>query len=196
MKTKLQLLIAAILLTASAMFAESSDWFISPTYGAVFPSSSGITYHGYSGTVDYKDGYTVGLDAGRYFFNNQLKTYISYDYTSYQDKGFTLSTPYGKVYQSDNSNYNGQTLMANADYIFQKGFLGIKPLFGVGVGATFDGGDNATFEGRFSLRKDFAGFTISTAFASRLSQGSITSGHVSVEEPRQERIEFKLSKSF
>ena len=193
MKTKLQLLIAAILLTASAMFAESSDWFISPTYGAVFPSSSGITYHGMSGTVNYKDGYSVGLNAGRYFGN--FKTYISYDYTSFQDMGFTLQTPYGKMFESDNSNYNGQTIMANADYLFQLP-LGWNGYVGVGGGQTFDGGDNTTLEARCGLSHKFSSWSLFGGYSYWITQGSITSGHVSVEEPRQERLTLKLERSF
>ena len=185
--------ILTFLLFPLAAFA-SSPWFLEPTASEVFPLNGGITYHGMQGIVNYRDGYSVGFDVGRYF--GPWKLYASYDYTSFQDRGFTLQTPGGPIYQGDHSNYNGQTLMANADYVLPQILFGITPSFGAGVGRAFDGGDNAAFEGRLCLRKCFAGFTLSASFASRFTQGSITSGHVSINEPRQERLTLKLERIF
>ena len=189
-KIKYTLLIS---LLASMAYA-AGDWFLEPSVGDMFPLNGGINYHGTSGMVNYKDGYTTGIGMGRYLGN--FKIYATYDYTSYQDRGFTLQTPYGKVYQSDNSNYNGQTVMANADFSPKISSFGITSIMGIGMGQTFDGGNNSVFELRAGIEKRLYEWNVSFLYAERFTQGSITEGHVSVEEPRQERIEFKLSKSF
>ena len=85
--------------------------------------------------------------------------------------------------------------MANADYISNP-LWGFSMFAGGGLGQTFDGGNNTACEVRAGILKSLYGFTASVLYGYRWTQGSITEGHITVDDPRQERLIFKLERKF
>lgn len=175
----------------------ANDWFIQPEGGLVIPSPSGIVYHGMSGHVEYRDGYSAGLSAGRYV--GSFKLYLSYDYTSFKAKGATLQTPLGQVTQGDSDLYHVHTVLLNANYTLPVSRR-LTAFFGAGAGESFDSATNAVFEIRSGLSYRIHGLDISTAYGYRITQGQIKEGlksdgsySIMIDEPAQQRITVALS---
>ena len=191
--------LALFLLAASTAFA--GDWFISPTAGLVFPSSSAIVYHSMVGRVDYRTGYSQGLQFGRNVGNFEL--YLSYDHASFKARDITLQTPYGQVSQSDSDNQDQHTVLWNISYSPNVSFYGIRPIVLAGAGATIDEATSLSYQFGAGATRKLAGFDITINYAYRFAQGSQRFGHktdgsysIVVQEPDQQMLTLSIGKNF
>lgn len=182
----------AILLATSTMFADS-PWFIQPTISQIFPLNSGGVYHGMPMTINYKNGYAAGLDAGRYF--GAFKLYMSGEYYSFRARQATVQTPFGLLTRADNDLLHGWAVLANADYT-RSLLWGFKAFAGGGAGVSWDGATCPVFDARTGLSKSLGLWSLSAAYGYRWTQGTIYMGHISIDEPRQERLTFALIRTF
>ena len=126
----------------------ADSWFVEPSASLVFPSSSHVLYHGYSGSVDYRTGYAQGLQLGRNL--GSFKLYIEYQHENYHARSLTLATPYGQVSQADSDNQDQHTVTINADYSHGLA-MGLEGYVGLGAGAAFDSTTSPVIEGRCGL---------------------------------------------
>ena len=191
-----------LLLIASTAYADS--WFLAPTTGLVFPSSSHVLYHGYSGSVDYRTGYAQGLQFGRNI--GQFKLYVEYTHSSFKARDLTLQTPYGQVSQADSDNQDQHTVTINADYSHVLA-MGLAGYVGLGAGAAFDSTTSPVIEGRCGLSHTFGGraspFRIAIEYGYRWTDGSQKFGHktdgsysIVVDRPDQQLLTLCISKQF
>ena len=182
----------------------ANDWFVAPTAGLVFPSSSHVLYHGMNGNVDFKTGYAQGLQFGRNLGN--FKLYIEYQHENYHARSLTLATPYGQVSQADSDNQDQHTLTINADYSHSLA-MGLAGYFGLGAGAAFDSTTSPVIEGRCGLSHTLGGrtspFRIALEYGYRWTDGSQKFGlkhdgsySIVLQEPDQQMITFSIGKKF
>ena len=188
-----------LLFTAATAYADS--WFLAPSAALVFPSSSGIVYHGYSGSVNYRTGYAQGLQFGRNI--GQFKLYVEYQHENFKARDITLNTPFGKVSQADSDNQDQHFISANCDYLFPKLAGGFRPMGGLGFGASFDETVTPNVEARVGLEKSFGQWDFNISYAYRFAQGSQRFGHKSngsssivVERPDQQMLTISIGKNF
>ena len=185
--------IGMMALSVVATVHAEESWFIEPTGSIVWPSNSAITYHSMSGTVFYRSGYSVGLDAGRYF--GPFKLYASYTYTSFNAKSVTLQTPYGPISQSDSDLDHYHSVLLNADYVWPI-VGGWKVLVGGGAGYGFDSTSSPVIEAHGGVGKDFKWASVYLLCTYRKTYGAITEGHISVERPDEWKPTLILEKRF
>ena len=187
-----------LLLIASTAYADS--WFLAPTTGLVFPSSSHVLYHGYSGSVDYRTGYAQGLQFGRNM--GSFKLYIEYQHENYHARSLTLATPYGQASQSDSDNSDSSSILIGATY-GKEFYKGYKLLAGAACGETFDNSTSFFFEPRIGVSKKFYGLDLSLMYAYRFAQGQERFGlksngtySIVVDRPDQKMLTLSIGKNF
>lgn len=174
----------------ASVLAYGSNYFVEPSAAFVMPSDSGLSYHGMNGTVQYKDGYSVGLNAGRYY--GPFKLYVSYDYTNWRAKIMNLQTPLGELNQSVTDLYQQHNFMLNLDRdIFN--YNGFVFYLGGGAGISMDDTTAIIGEARLGLR--FKG--LSVYYSSRITDGKITYGATNnIQEPSLNVFGFAYSFNF
>ena len=175
-------------------YGDTKDgWFAGPTAAYVIPYPTSVSYKGMSGTAYFKDGYGVGLEAGRTIRN--FKLYLTYDYTQARAKGITINTPFGQQSNSDTDLFASHTIMANAD-IKIGSLWGFRPFIGGGAGLSIDQTTSSVCEVRGGLERKFKGGRISIGYAYRIAQGQINEGNWHIKEPSQSRFMLAWGRSF
>lgn len=177
----------------ASVLAYGSNYFVEPTGAFVMPSDSGLSYHGMNGTVQYKDGYSVGLNAGRYY--GPFKLYLSYSYTQFYAKEINFQTPIGRQSTADTDLYHSHALMFNCQYNFLR-WKKTDFFIAGGLGFGFDGNTSAIFEGSAGISQRLDGFNLSVAYSYRLIQGQIIQGSTKIDEPNQSRIMLSIGRRF
>ena len=194
--TWLVILLICAVLGLGASICRGNEWYIEPSGGIVYPNCAPLKYHGMPGTVEYKSGYSTGLEAGRYI-TDWLRVGVCYDFTSYQDKGMTLQTPYGPMFTPDHSHENAQTAMLNLR-LYGPTWYGLRPYAQMGIGEQFDGETNTALDARIGLSKQlFNSYALNIDVSRRYIQGcNIPDSHINITEPNQTRLTLCLTKHF
>lgn len=189
----------AVLVFITQAFA--GEWFVQPTVALVAPSSSLIVYRGMHGKVDYKDGSSFGLQAGRNV--GAFRLYVSYDYTSFRAKEVTLQTPYGEVSQKDNDLYRAHAVLANIAWEPRLPLSRLNGILMAGAGQSFNGSRNFAYQLGAGIGRQYGDWEAKIIFSKRVVEGEQKYGHKSdgsysivVQEPSQSRLTISLGRSF
>lgn len=185
------------ILALPTILLASGNWFVEPTASKVWLQSSGMSYHSYDGRAFYNDGYSVGLNAGRYFYGDKIKTYISYDYTESRANRFQLYTPYGTQTQADRDLWHNHTVKLNADYRGNKLIGGLQPYIGLGTGLSFDDTTSEVIEGRIGVARSINRNTLlSVEYGYRKTFGTLDYNTIKIKEPDQNRVTLSIGWRF
>lgn len=191
MKTTLlaSLVLATILLLGSSI-AQASPWFVEPNISYVTPRDSNATYWGMPARVEYSNGQSFGLNAGRTF--GSLKTYLSYDQTSFKAKQIGVQTPYGEQIQSLEEEYVSHSIGANARYTAKNGLFA-----DIGIGRSFSDYSSWYYGCGAGISRNTARNTKLCLLVSyRITPQDIELKHKNIEQPDQVRWTLSFNKQF
>lgn len=193
-------LLLGCLLAAVSVHADN-NWFIRPNIAFVQPMNVSATYYGYDGYAQFKNGYSIGVMAGRNGFPWEfISPYISYDYTSFNAKSLTLHTPIGESVNTQTDLYHTHTVTAGAIFAptertSDRYLGGVRPFMRVGIGRTFNDAQADVIDTTAGLARRVLGGELSVEAGRRWTDGTIQYAHRSFEQPSFNllSISYKLS---